>query len=139
MSWVVSHLIRNRNIIKSNQSNNSNFDDDDYNNLIILESKIKSLHQHEILSDFDLIILDSVNDNVLHDKLKSVIKDRHTLSNSFSQICKKIGFYLGGYFTDEGFLENMRINYKLNDNQLSELRSYMTGKFRNKLKRKNNK
>jgi hypothetical protein len=83
--------------------------------------------------------LDSVNDNVLHDKLKSVIKDRHTLSNSFSQICKKIGFYLGGYFTDEGFLENMRINYKLNDNQLSELRSYMTGKFRNKLKRKNNK
>lgn len=136
MSWIVEHLVRNRDTIRSVYGNEGGLDSDVYNNLLILESKIDELHNSGVLSDLDIIILESVNDIYLRDKLSTIIKDRHTYSRVFSQICERISYFLGGYFTDDGFLESMAIGYGLTEEQVDIIRKYMSSRFRHKMIRR---
>lgn len=133
MSWIVQHLIRNREIIHSEP----NLESDDYNNLLVIERKVKELHEEGFLSDIDIYILDLVGDGRPIRNLESVLdKNRITISKSFVQICDRIAYFLGGYFTDDGFLENLKYSYKLDDEKIDKLKLHMTGKFKHKLMRK---
>lgn len=133
MSWIVQHLLRNRELIRSVPDMES----DEYNNLLVIESKIKELQQEGFLSDMDIYILDLVADGRPIRNLESDIdKNRITISKTFIQICDRISYFLGGYFTDEGFLEILKTNYRLSDSEVAKLKEYMTGKFKHKLMRK---
>lgn len=136
MSWIVQHLLKNKDIIKET----CDLESDEYNNLLVVESKIAELSKGGFLSDVDLWIIDLVSDGRPIRHLETDIgKNRITLSRTFVQICERISYFLGGYFTDDGFLENMKDEYKINDEDISKLREYMTGKFKHKLMKKNQK
>lgn len=135
MSWIVQHLLRNKEIIKSVPD----IDSDEYNNLLVVESKVNELYNEGFLSDIDISILNLVGDGRPIRNLESEIdKNRITISKTFVQICDRISYFLGGYFTDEGFLDIMKSNYRLSDNEVNRLKDYMSGKFKHKLMRKTN-
>ena len=133
MSWIVQYLLRNKDIIKETH----NIESDEFNNLIVVEGKIKELHSSGFLSDIDIWIVDLVSDGrPIRNLEEDVGKNRITISRTFIQICDRIAYFLGGYFTDDGFLESMKINYKLNDTEVDKLKLHMNGKFKHKLMRK---
>jgi len=133
MGWIVQHILRNKVSIKTTQD----IESDEYNNLLIIESKIKELHSEGFLSDIDVYILDLVSDGRPIKDLEVLIdKSRKTISITFIQLCDRISYFLGGYFTDEGFLDSMKESYKLSDEQISEIKKHIAGKFKHKLMRK---
>lgn len=133
MSWIVQHLLRNKEIIRSEQD----IESDDYDNLLVIEAKVKELHDEGLLSDMDIYIIDLVSDGKPIIELESTLsKNRVTISKTFIQICSRISYFLGGYFTDEGFLENMKINYRLSTEDIDKIKLYINGKFKHKLMRR---
>lgn len=135
MSWITQHLLRNSVSIKSSPD----IESDEYNNLLVIESKINALHDSGFLSDIDLWIIELMADGKPIKNLEAEVgKNRITISKTFIQICDRISYLLGGYFTDDGFLDNMRESYNLDDAQIEKLKEYMSGKFKNKLMKKNN-
>ena len=133
MGWIVQHLLRNKVAIKTTED----IESDEYNNLLVVEGKINELHSQGFLSDIDIYILELVSDGRPLKELEgSIDKNRITISKTFVQLCDRISYFLGGYFTDEGFLENMKSNYKLDDTQIEAVKLHMTGKFKHKLMRK---
>lgn len=154
MSWIVEHLLRNSEFIRSNQEyipdivpdylydvDNEfgliiyTLDSDEYNNLLMVERKIKDLYLAGILSDLDLFIIDTVKNNrpLIFEK---ALPNKYTMSKTFSQICDRIGYFLGGYFTDDGFIYNMQKEYNLTDEQAATLREYMSSSYRHTLRRR---
>jgi hypothetical protein len=103
---------------------------------MVVESKIKELHNSGFLSDLDMSILELVSDGgPLTDLNGSIGQHRITISRTFIQICDRISYFLGGYFTDEGFLEEMKQNYKLSDEDIDKLRMHIASRFKHKLMR----
>ena len=136
ISWIVQYLIRNKVKIRTSQ----NIDSDELDDLLVVEGKIKDLCKDGLLSDMDIYIIDLVSDGrPLRELEKSVDKNRVTISRVFLQICDRISYFLGGYFTDEGFLDNMKKSYKLSDEEVEELKLYMSGKFKHQLMRNSKK
>lgn len=133
MSWIVEHLLKNRVSIRTE----SDIDSDEFNNLIVVERKIEDLRASDLLTDLDMLIIEAVGDGKPLKELEEVIgRDKITISKSFVQVCERIGFSLGGYFTDDGFLSNLRDTYNLTPNQVSHIISHMKGKFKHKLMKK---
>jgi hypothetical protein len=134
MSWIVQHLLRNKVLIHTVQD----IESDEYNNLLTVESKIDELYEEGLLSDIDLSIINLLADGRPIKDVEGLIdKNRLAISRTFVQLCNRIAYFLGGYFTDEGFLDNMKESYKLSDAQIEELNVYIHGKFKHTLMRKN--
>ena len=109
---------------------------DEYNNLLTVEAKIKELYSEGFLSDMDLYIIDLVSDGRPIKELEEPIgKCRITISKTFIQICNRIAYFLGGYFTDEGFLDELKSNNRLSDEDIDKARTYIEGKFKHTLMR----
>ena len=134
MSWIVQHLLRNREILNTTQD----IESDEFNDLLVVEEKINELYKEGFLSDIDMYIIDLVSDGrSLRELEESIGKSRITISRTFIQICERIAYFLGGYFTDDGFIENIKNMYKLADDDVDKLKSHMEGKFKHKLMRNN--
>jgi len=136
MSWYINHLLKNGVEIKTK----SDIESDEYNDLIVVERKIKDLHNANIISDQELLLIDYVSDGkpMAHSK-KGFGKNRMTIGKDFRNLCNKIGFYLGSYFTDDGYVEYMKEKYELTDEDVKKMINYMTSRYKNKLLRKNKK
>jgi hypothetical protein len=132
MSWIIQTILRNREVIRTRQD----IESDEFNNLLTIESKIDELYKEGFLSDIDLCIINLVADGRSISELEGRIgKSRITISKTFIQLCERIAYFLGDYFTDEGFLNNMKDDYKLSEDDLDRLRVHMSGKFKHKLMR----
>jgi len=133
MAYLVESLIRNRPQIKSLHDEES----DEYNSLLILEKKVDELYKYGIISKKEMSILNllslgySIGD--LHLKLKA---DRTLISKKIKRISDKLAYYLGGEYTDAGYLDYMREKHKLTDSQVHILEAYMNGKYHNRIMRK---
>lgn len=115
----------------------SDFESDEYNDLLVVEKKIKDLHEAGIISDQELLLLQYVEDGKpMSDSKEGFGKNRISLSIDFNNLCTKIAFYIGGYFTDEGYVDYMKNKYNLTDEQVNSLLDYMKSKYKNKLLRK---
>ena len=129
MSWIVETLLLDREKIRLI----GNLNDDDYNNLLLLEKKIKELINKNIFSPLELDILGELYKNrstkVIYGKLG--IADK-TFYIYFKALCEKIAFSLGGYFTDEGYIRYMVSKYNLTEEQEDILRAFIKSKFRHK-------
>lgn len=132
MSWIVQSLLRNKIEIRSRLD----IESDEYADLLVVEKKISDLHTEGFLSDMDIYIIDLVSDGrPIRELEKAIDKSRITISRVFIQICERVAYFLGGYFTDEGFIENMSLNYRLSASDIDSLRLYINGKFKHKLMR----
>lgn len=133
MSWIVQHLLKNKVQIRTLSDPSS----DEYNDLLVLESKIAELRRKKLLTERDLSIIEAVSDGSPLSALEdSVGVTRLTIARSFENICERLAYTLGGYFTDDGFLENLRKEYKLSNEDLEKVKNQMFGRFKHKLIRK---
>ena len=100
-SFTVENLLRNRLLIKNQAlyataEEPYNMDSDEFNDLIVIEKKIKELYDYNLLSDFDMEIIEFVSDGKPLSKSKDILgKDRTTISKNFSVICERIAYFLG--------------------------------------------
>jgi len=130
MSWIVQHLLRNRLHIKAT----ADIDSDEFNNLLLVEKKISELYDKGLLSDRDIEVLDSATDGKSLKRMGGDLKSsRITVSRSLIEICDRVSYFLGGYFTDDGFIDQMAYYYKLSPTEVEKLRQHITGKFKHKL------
>lgn len=131
MSWIVQSLLNNRVVIKEQNE----IESDEYNDLLLIEKKIDSLKRDGLLSDEELETISEATGDTPGFYSKSRVK-RETLQRKFTAICDRLAFYLGGYFTDEGYLDYMRKKYRLDEEQLEVLRTYMKSVYKHKIIRK---
>jgi hypothetical protein len=112
-------------------------DSDEYNNLIVLESKIGQLKDNNLLSEYDVYLIKLLADGRTLKELEDELgKTRLTISRDFIKLCNRIAYSLGGYFTEDGFIDNMKENYKLTEDEIERVKEFMRGRFKHKLIRK---
>ncbi len=158
MSWIIQSLLNSRERIKNKtyipveldylavgylesvEENSENghepgYEDpsitsDEFNDLLDVESAIDTLVSMGRISKEELDIL------YLPAGVKTDLYDRHTLSAKKKQICDRIAYFLGGYFTDDGYIEYMVDKYGLDQKQVETLTKYINGIHKHKIIRK---
>lgn len=132
MSWIIQSLLNNREVIRSTADISS----DEFNDLILVEKAIETLVAENRISKEELDIL-GMADSVGYEKIDDLSKyERHTLSKKKEQICQRIAYYLGGYFTDDGYLDHIQKKHKLSSNQVELLRKYIKSRNKHRIIRK---
>lgn len=158
-SWYVEFLLRNRVNIRSNMVPDDvelehpdtrdaisledvdewrdepsyliNFNDDVYNDLLIVEKKVKEMFLSRQITKKEMRILKRI---MLGRNIVDVERDlnisRIWVSKTFSEVCDRIGYLLGGEFTDEGFLEYMKEKYQLQDSQMETMAEFLNSNKR---------
>lgn len=113
------------------------FYQDDYNDLLIIEKKIKELYEKGLLDDEDLEIIEHVSDGKpMNEVGLEVKKSKLILAKRFYAICNKIAYSLGGQFTDEGYLDYMQEKYNLAEEEIEVMRKHMLSRFKYTIMRK---
>jgi len=132
MSWLVETIIRDRLRILEKP----NLDSDEYNNLLIVEKKIAELVKIGTIDIFELAILEYVSSQQPYVELEKLLGiSRNTLAEYFKRICGRVSYALGGIFTDEGFLEYMRVSNRLTEEQVEKMREHINSKYRHTIRR----
>lgn len=131
MSWIVQTLLRDSVNIRSK----SEIESDSFTDLLFLEKKIDELFDKGVITDEELELIGYFSGNT---KLGNELAytDRRIVQRKFVALCAKIAYYLGGGFTDEGYLDYIQKKYNLNEEEVETLRTYMKGKYRHRLSRK---
>jgi hypothetical protein len=136
MSWYIQLLTKNKIEIKSK----ADLESDEYNDLLVIEKKINDLYNAGIISEQEMLLLEYVEDGKpMANSKEGFGKNRISLANDFENLCSKIAFYMGGYFTDDGYANYMCEKYNLTDEQVERMITYMKSKYKNKLLRKQKK
>jgi hypothetical protein len=102
------------------------FDEETYLDLLTVEQKLQEL----IDSGFITLDENRILNLILTNKTISQIEreesiSRPTLIRKFYEICDRIAYHLGGYFTDEGYVVHIGKKYKLNPEEYAKLRKYI--------------
>jgi DNA-binding CsgD family transcriptional regulator len=145
-AWYVEALIKNQfsvwqNVYKENNSGYEpgyelNLYDDDYNNLLLVQEQIKVMLENGVLSDKEILILDStLSGKTTADIEKEFGISRLTISKTFSDICDRIALILGSEFTNDGYLDYMTTKYNLTPEQIERARDYMISNKKHSLMR----
>lgn len=128
MSWIVESLLNKRDEIREK----GDIESDEFNDLIIIERAIGELKRQGLLSPSDMKIIEEFNmglsEVVPHMASKSLSKKR-------IDVCDRIAYYLGGYFTDEGYLDYMRRKYNLSEESIDILWKFIRSKYKHKVMR----
>ena len=136
MSWIIESLLRSSVELKSK----SDIDSDEFNDLMIIEKKIDNLHKDGIISDEEMSLISYIEDGKpMVNSKEGFGKNRISVSKDIVNLCNKIAFYVGGQFTDDGYVDYMKIKYNLTDDQVDKMMNYMRSKYKNKLIRKQTK
>lgn len=146
MSWYVETLIIFSDSIRSNINSDhagygeiiveSNLDDNDFNNLLIVEKKIEDIYKKGLLASRELEIINAVATGQSLSKLESELDlNRITISKIFSAVCEKIAYTLGGEFTDDGYVSYMKHKHNLSDKQIITLKNLIKGAYRHRTRR----
>lgn len=130
MSWIVQSLLNSQLDIKEK----GDIESSEFNDLLLIEKAISELQNKKLISSEEIAILEYFKNNKPEsDKPRG---ERHFLSRRYYEICDRIAYYLGGYYTDEGYLEYMKTKYCLSDTKVEILRKYMRSRNKNKVMRK---
>jgi hypothetical protein len=133
MSWLVQTLLKSRPYLLESHD----LESDEYNNLLIIEKKVETLYKAGILSEFDLKVLGLVSSGKsIHEIEKELDLNRVTISKLFINLCGRIAYFIGGVFTDEGFIAQVAKNNNLTNDQVKTVRNYISSKFKHKTIRK---
>jgi len=153
MSWYVEFLLLNREVIRSSiYEDNSikdfidmppgelidedididsvvpllKLDDDTYNDLLDVERVYNKLYTDKLLHNSEI---ESLKYLLISKTLRNASKEsglsRITITNNFRTLCNKIAYSLGGYFTNDGYIEYLVDKYNLNNEQIKKLERYI--------------
>jgi hypothetical protein len=133
MSWIVQTLIRSSPTLKEK----SDLDSDEYNNLLLIEKKIEDLSKSKVLTPYEVNLLKRISNGWSLKDLSTLLNlNRITIAKDIKKACEVVAYYLGGEFTDVGYLDYMQNKYELSENEIDGLKEYMTGIHSKKLMRK---
>ena len=152
MSWYIHKLLSDEDQIRSqvildttcyfnvvglpDSSIECQFDTDLYSDLLTVEAKIKQLKDNGLISKNDLIALDCIKLNKSYLELEKLYRvDEEAILSWVKSFLSKLAFHLGSYFTDEGYLNMLKEKYKLSDEEILAVKTYIEGNY--KLKRGN--
>lgn len=124
MSWIIQSLLNKREEIKAT----SDIESDPYNDLLILEKKIEDMVNSGMLTKEDV--------EFLRTPYTSQSNEKSQVSKRFYALCELIANFIGGYFTDDGYLLYMKDKYKLTEERVAILRKYIKSEYRHKIMRK---
>jgi AraC-like DNA-binding protein len=129
MSYRVENLLLNREMIRAQE----NIDSDDFNDLILVEKKLNELIANKSITQKEIKIVNIyLNCLNLEKAQKELGMSRLTISKIFTRVCERVSTYLGYSFTDEGFIEYMTDKYRLNKDEISRLKGFISSKYRHK-------
>lgn len=110
---------------------------DQFNDLLLVENKIKEMYSKGLLSDMDIRIIDCLGDGkLLSDAEEFLNLGRYTIALRFISICKRIAYFLGGYFTDEGLIDKVTKDNNLTEEQTEKLKEFISGNSKYQIIRK---
>jgi hypothetical protein len=114
---------------------NHDLEDDSYNNLLIVEKKIKELQEKGLLDNNEILVIDYISQGYFYEDIERITGiGRVTVSKIFTEVCGKLAFYLGGEFTDAGTIYSLTEKYHLNDEQVEKLEDYIISRYRHKIR-----
>lgn len=130
MSWIVERLLIDKHRIKRKGDIHS----DVFDRLLFLEKRVEELYEEGLISDQEIDILREVQKEKSFSQIsREVNLSRSTVTKIFRNACNRIAFYLGGYYTNDGFLERMQEKYNLSDEEIYEVYKKINGRFRHTL------
>lgn len=124
--WYLQYLLLFREEIKST----GNIESDEFNDLLVVEMKIKELFQKGQITKEELDIMYYYSEVKVLDRN---LRNRKTISKKFNDLCKKLSIILGGVFTDEGYVEYLKVKYSLSKQCTESLRSLLTSTHNNRI------
>ncbi len=134
MSWLVENYIINKESIKSSADINS----DEYMDILIIEKLIKRLNKNGVINNKEMRVLDLMSQGYTIDDIsREFHANRVTISAVFNFVCEKIAFILGGYFTDDGFLEYMKEKYEFDIDTMEKISRFLHSSKKHRIKRTN--
>lgn len=126
MAWFVERLLTNSEKIHLEGSNSEML-----GYLLTLETKVKELVQKDLFTKDEIILL---NELMFGKTITQLSKEqglsRVTTAMKIDALTDKLSMYLGGIYTDEGFLKYMKRTYKLNDRQVELLEEKIKGNYK---------
>jgi DNA-binding NarL/FixJ family response regulator len=131
MSWYVRHLLEQSDEIRDSilshndsETMDIDFDRDEYSDLLSIEMAMDYLYDSKILSEREVLILNFVRVGATVDDiiLKMPIS-KMTVYTDIKSACNKIAFYLGGHFSDHGFLDKLSEHF--DNDSLDKIKKYM--------------
>jgi hypothetical protein len=126
MAWFIERLLTNSVRLHSNR-----LDSEMLGYLLTLESKIKKLKGKELLTfEEEELIYDLQHSKTITQLSKEMGLSRVTTATKIDALTEKLSMYLGGIYTDEGYLSYMQWRYKLNEREVQMLREKITGNYK---------
>jgi hypothetical protein len=127
--------LRNKEKIKTE----SLIDSDEFNDLLVIEKAVSDLAKLGLLSPKDILILEYLYDGKTITSAKDNLGiDRGRFSINFKRLCRRVAFYLGDYFTDDGYIEYMTKKYNLTEGQVDIMKTVIFGNRNNMRNKKSN-
>lgn len=126
MSWFIERLLTNSTKILLRKTNSEM-----YEYLLTLEAKINDLKKLGILTEEELSLIEDLKNNKTITQLsKELGLSRVTTSTKIDDLTKKLSLYLGGIFTDSGYLNYMQRRYNLTYKQVKMLEEKIKSKYK---------
>lgn len=131
MSWITQSLLNDKNYIKERKD----IESDEFNDLLMVERAIETLIGKGLLNEEEQEIISMVSGDKagFMEKQKS---QRETIMKKYVAICERIAYFLGGYFTDDGYIAYIAKKHRLSDEQVEIMYNYIKSPFRHKVAKK---
>jgi len=126
MAWFIERLLTN-----SEKIHLGGRDSDMLGYLLTLENKAKELVQKGLFTKDEVLLLNELMYGKTITQLsKEQNLSRVTTAMKIDALTDKLSMYLGGIYTDEGFLKYMQKTYKLTDRQVTQLEEKIKGNYK---------
>jgi hypothetical protein len=127
MSWYISYLLFNHRAIKLKED----LEDDSFNDLLILEKKIKELLDNGFIKKEELDLLKQIiNCQNIYILAKEINTDYRTLQVFLNSIISRLSMCLGSVYTDEGMINKICSTHNLTHEEIEKLRDYMSRPYK---------
>ncbi len=126
MSWIVESLLNDRERIRET----GDIESEEFNDLMLVEMAIKTLKESGKLTEEDLQVIYQLG------FINLSTTEKYTLSKKRVRLCERIAYYMGDYFTDEGYLNHIQIKYKFSPEQMDALNKFIKSEYKHKIIRK---
>lgn len=126
MAWFIERLLTN-----SEKIHLEGRDSEMLGYLLTLENKTKELVSKNLFTKDEIMLLNEL----MYGKTITQLGQEHGLSRvttamKIDALTDKLSMYLGGIYTDEGFLNYMKKKYRLNDEQVTLLEEKIKGNYK---------
>ena len=153
MSWIVKNLILDKNLILSDLNKERtiiagnkyenldgelmyadvksicfeiDFENDEYNFLLQVDTKIRDLHVSGQLTPTEWCIIEKLSEGNSYKEVGKYLNiGKASVRKIFNSTCSKLAFALGGVFTNEGYAEYMKDKHNLSDIEISKMITLM--------------